>query len=315
VIAFPLASNWAIHIAHAFWQSTFAAIIVLLLLHVFPGATPRLRHAIVVIALIKFVLPPMLPLPTGIFSAAPPVNELTLVRDAVAAVDVRILAALMLLHAGGAAIMLVRLAAEALHLRGIRRRAANAGRYLVSNEIAVPITTGVWRPAILVPAALVESLSPAELRDVLAHEEQHVRNRDVLVGMLQSLVVAVWWFHPLAHRLAGEGRALREDACDDALIAGGACDRAHYARTLLSAATLAFGRTSAAAASIAESEHSLVRRIRRIADARFAPSLRLGLAAALVVLLAALVLLPGLRVSASNRFAFDHATRHALRHH
>lgn len=306
-----LADSWAFHMAHALWQTTIAAAFLLVLLRVMRNASPRLRHAIASIAFVKFVLPPMLPLPTGAFSAAPPVPELTRIRDAVNALDPRIALVLMLLHATGIVIALSRLGIEWWTLRGIRRRAVATDGYLLSDEIAVPLTTG---KAILIPAALVRSLTSAELRDVLAHEAQHVRNRDVLAGALQSIVVALWWFHPLAYWLAAEARTLREERCDDALLARGTCDRARYARTLLSAATLLSGRTPSVAAAIAESPHSLLRRVRRLADVRFAPSLRLSVASVLLVIALAFVLLPGLRISAGNRFAFDHATRHALHH-
>ena len=310
----PLAQSWAFHMAHALWQTTLAAAVVLVLLRLMRNASPRLRHALASIAFVKFVLPPMLPLPTGAFSAAPPVPELTGIRDAVNALDPRITLALMSLHAIGIAIVLTRLTTECWTLRGIRRRTVAADGYLLSDEIAVPLTTGIFRPAILIPSALVRSLSPAELRDVLAHEAQHVRNGDVLAGALQSLVVALWWFHPLAHWLASESRTLREERCDDALLAHGTCDRGQYTRTLLHAATFISGRAPVVAAAIAESPHSLLRRVRRLADARFVPSLRLSAASILLVIVLALVLLPGLRISAGNRFAFDHATRHALHH-
>lgn len=297
---------WSSHIVLALWQNTITAMIVLALLRVFRRSSPRLRHALTAIALLKFALPPMLPLPTGIFSAAPPVPELPRISF-----DQRIALALLLVHAGGVVVMLARLVLEAAKLHGIRARACNG----ISDEISVPMTTGILRPAILIPTTLARTLTEAELRDVIAHERQHVRQHDVLWNALQSLIVAVWWFHPLAHRLFAEARTLREECCDDALLAGGMCERGQYARTLLNAATLAAGSTPVAAAAIAESRQSLLRRIRRIADARFAPTLRLGLGPLMLVIVAALVLLPGLRVSARNRIAFDHATRHALFHH
>lgn len=310
-----LANSWAMHAVHLLWQATIAAGAVLVLVRLLPRSHPRLRHALVLIALAKFVIPPMLPLPTGIFSAAPPVPELTAPRDFVAGLDGRLLIALMLLHLGGAAIAFARLAAEAWKLRGIRARAVAADGYFLSAEISVPITTGVLRPMILIPAALAQTLDPAALRDVLAHERQHVRRRDVLRGWIESAIAALWWFHPLVHVLVREARLLREECCDDALIAGGQCERGHYARTLLTAASFVSGPAPATAAAIAESEHSLLRRVRRLADTGFIPKARLGLAAALLVLTVAAILLPGLRVSADNRVAFDHATRHALHGH
>jgi bla regulator protein BlaR1 len=225
-----------------------------------------------------------------------------------------ILFALLLLHVAGTGFALLRLALEVRRLRGIRARAVpQGGRWLLSDEVRAPMTVGILRPAILLPSSLPGALTDRELEDVIAHESEHVRRRDVLRNMIQELVIAVWWFHPLVHRLARESRAIREECCDDALLASGRCEKAQYARTLLQAATFAAheGRTVAA---IAESPHELLRRVRRIADRQFVPSRRLGILATLAILLFALTLLPGLRISAGNRFAFDHATRHALHH-
>ncbi len=305
------ASNWAIHLAHAFWQSTLAALLVLVALRLFRDASPRLRHALACLALVKFVLPPMLPLPTGIFSAVPPVPELRAVRNFTASLDASLLEALMLLHLAGFTIALLRLGVQAARLDRIRRRATPCGDYLLSDDISVPLTTG---RAILLPRALAATLSAEELHDVVEHEREHVRRGDVLTGILHSLVVALWWFHPLVHLLANEARLLREERCDDSLLARGTCQPAHYARTLLHAATFVSGRAPAGAAAIAGSPHALLRRVRRLADTRIAPALRLDAWAIVVVIVLALLLLPGLRVSHQNRFAFDHATRAALHH-
>jgi beta-lactamase regulating signal transducer with metallopeptidase domain len=210
-----LAANWFAHLLQAFWQDTAVALVVLALLLVMRRASPQLRHALVLLALLKFAIPPMLPLPTGIFSAAPPAPAIEpigrLVGAATAADVAPLLVALMFLHAGGAAWALVRLALETFRLRGIRKRATARAGVLVSAEITVPMTAGVFRPFILLPESLVDVLSPAELADVLAHEREHVRRRDVLFNWLQELILAVWWFHPLAARLGREARALREE--------------------------------------------------------------------------------------------------------
>lgn len=307
-----LASNWGIHLAHALWQATLAAAVILVALRLFRGASPRLRHALVTVALLKFVIPPMLPLPTGVFSAAPPVPELHAIRDAIHGLDPRLLIALMLVHAAGTAFVLLRLAIGLWRLRTIRLQAEDAGAFLVSDAIGVPMTTG---HAVLIPRSLLATLTADELRDVLAHEREHIRRRDVLRGLADRCVVALWWFHPLVHLLAAEARTLREEACDDALIATGRCAPSHYARTLLRAATFTAGPRHAAAAAVAESPHTLLRRIRRMAGSEFAPAARLGIAAIVTIVLVAVLLLPGLRVSRGNRVAFDHATRHALHGH
>jgi beta-lactamase regulating signal transducer with metallopeptidase domain len=269
-----LASNWAIHLAHALWQSTLAAALVLALAALLRNQSPRLRHALVMIGIVKFALPPMLPMPTGIFSATPPVPELIGIRNAVGGADIRIIVVLMAAHLAGALIAVFRLGIDIARLRRLRKGAEPFATergvpILVSRDIVTPVTTGVLGPAILLPAALARSLSPAALRDVIAHEMQHVRRRDVLLNCLQALLGALWWFHPLYRLLDRRARELREESCDDALIAGGEIDRAHYARTLLTAAAFVAERTPLSAAGIAETRHSLLVRIRRLGDLLF----------------------------------------------
>lgn len=312
-----LAQNWATHLAHAAWQATIAGLLLLLAARLLGSRATNLRHGLVMLATLKFVLPPMLPLPTGLFSAAPPLPELVAVRNALGSAGPRVLSALMLLHAAGTLVELARLAAAAARLRGIIRRANRHPSLpiLVSSEISVPVAAGIVRPVVIFPARLAAELSNAELQKVLAHERQHAASRDAARNALQACVTALWWFHPLVRLLEREGRTIREERCDDALLASGKVDAPAYARLLLRTAAAGDARPLFAAAAISGSPHQLLRRIRRMADPRFDPRpVRRPLLLA-ALLAAALLLLPGIRVSRSNHVAFDHATRHALHLH
>jgi len=280
-----LASNWWTHVAQSFWQATLAALVILAIVRLACGTSPRLRHALVSLALVKFVVPPMLPLATGLFSAAPRPRIYDLP-------NATLMIALMLLHGAGIAVALTRMAFAAWRLRRIVDEAEPRDGYFLSDDVPVPMTTGA---AIVIPRGLHATLTDDELRHVLAHEREHQRRRDVRTGLVQSLVAALWWFDPLAHLLVAEARALREECCDDAVVARER-DRRGYAAALLRVATLVPGPAPAHAAAIGESTHSLVHRIRRMAAARYAPSRRLGLAALVVIALVALVLLPGVRM-------------------
>ena len=114
-------------------------------------------------------------------------------------------------------------------------RAAGLGaappRLAESELLSVPVTFGVRRPAILLPAGWRE-WEPGELDAVLAHEISHVVRRDALAERLSLLHRAIFWFSPLSWWLARRLADLAEEASDDAALAAGA-DRTRYAETLL----------------------------------------------------------------------------------
>jgi beta-lactamase regulating signal transducer with metallopeptidase domain len=104
-------------------------------------------------------------------------------------------------------------------------------RLAESELLSVPVTFGVRRPAILLPAGR-RDWEPAELDAVLAHEISHVVRRDALAERLSLLHRAIFWFSPLSWWLARHLADLGEEASDDAALAAGA-DRTRYAETLL----------------------------------------------------------------------------------
>jgi beta-lactamase regulating signal transducer with metallopeptidase domain len=106
-----------------------------------------------------------------------------------------------------------------------------APRLAESELLSVPVTFGVRRPAILLPAGW-RDWEPAELDAVLAHEISHVVRRDALAERLALLHRAIFWFSPLSWWLARHLADLAEEASDDAALAAGA-DRTRYAETLL----------------------------------------------------------------------------------
>lgn len=112
---------------------------------------------------------------------------------------------------------------------GLRREVDVA----VHDDISVPMTVGVLRPLILLPAQ-VDEWSDAHQRQALVHELEHVRRRDVLSGMLGEFVRAVYWFHPLAWMVRRQLRLEAERACDDAVLVR--ADGPDYADQLLALA-------------------------------------------------------------------------------
>lgn len=111
----------------------------------------------------------------------------------------------------------------------------------------IPITAGVLRPVIIVPAD-ADTWDEERRRLVLTHEIGHVRRLDVLTHMVGQVAVGLFWFHPLAWIAAARMRLERERACDDVVLSAGARP-SRYAGDLLELAhTLGSGAVPAAAA-------------------------------------------------------------------
>ncbi len=91
---------------------------------------------------------------------------------------------------------------------------------LESEAISVPLTSGVLRRDILLPASARE-WNDELLDNVLLHELAHVRRRDVLTRLLARLVCAAQWFNPLSWVAARHMARESERACDDRVLRTG----------------------------------------------------------------------------------------------
>ena len=113
-----------------------------------------------------------------------------------------------LVWAAGVLAVLTRLAAGMTRLWWIKRRArriepAGTVTCLESDRVSMPMTFGVFRPMILLPAGF-EVWPPGRLRLVLAHELVHVRLHDCLFQLLMQVACALYWFHPLVWLAAAQ---------------------------------------------------------------------------------------------------------------
>jgi TonB family protein len=99
---------------------------------------------------------------------------------------------------------------------GIRSRV----RVLETDAATTPMTWGILRPVILIPALALES-DPARLRAILIHELAHIERADCLWQALGQLACALYWFNPLAWIAQREALKLRERAADDAVLRTG----------------------------------------------------------------------------------------------
>lgn len=85
----------------------------------------------------------------------------------------------------------------------------------VADGLDGPVAARIWRPVVIVPAALVARLPADLLEALLAHELAHVRRHDYLVNLVQSLVEALLFYHPVVWWLSRRIRIEREQVADD----------------------------------------------------------------------------------------------------
>ena len=111
----------------------------------------------------------------------------------------------------------------------IRRRV----RLVVSESPVGPAAFGLRRPTVLLPRAAIEGRPADEIELILAHELMHIRRGNLGIALLRSLVVALWWFHPLVWWAARRASREAERCCDDAVLGELRCSPIRYARCLL----------------------------------------------------------------------------------
>jgi beta-lactamase regulating signal transducer with metallopeptidase domain len=102
---------------------------------------------------------------------------------------------------------------------------------MLSKRAGGPATIGIWRPVVVLPAALAATMSADELHDALAHECAHALRHDARIALVQQFAAAFYWIHPLVHVLNRYLARAREEVCDNVALAG--TSPTEYARTLL----------------------------------------------------------------------------------
>jgi len=93
-------------------------------------------------------------------------------------------------------------------------------RLLFSEDLAVPVTSGVSRPVILLPGT-AHRWNDERRRVVLLHELAHIKRADWVALVIGQVAAAVYWFHPLAWSIRIQMRRDCERACDDLVLASG----------------------------------------------------------------------------------------------
>lgn len=137
---------------------------------------------------------------------------------------------------------------------------------LVSDRLEVPTALGFNRPAVILPAWMVESTPAEELKYILLHELAHLRRRDDWTNLAQKILKALFFFLPSVWWIERRLSLDREMACDDAVLVHSGTP-VGYAECLAHVAERSFLRKQIALAQAAVGRvRQLTARVTRILD-------------------------------------------------
>jgi Zn-dependent protease with chaperone function len=167
-------------------------------------------------------------------------------------------------------------------------------RLFISAQTATPATFGLFRPAVVLPEGCADGLSSDQLHALLLHEMAHVARRDPWVGLAQRLAATLYWWCPLVHRLNRRLADVREELCDNYVLAGQG-DGTSLAEVLVSLAERAV-QPPPLPATVGMFEHrrarercrALERRVRRLLSTETNPMTHMNRLSFLLIALAGL---------------------------
>jgi len=250
-------------IASHVWSSTIFLLLVLAVIFLVRGRlTASARFSLCLIGILKFAIPGAaiapwvglvlrsrspgpLPIPLqvlgGAFRVNPPLTGSALWPVVVIAIWLAVAIAIIArgtltrrrLVALSVRTAMPPLAREAEALARARRRLRIRRAIDIARSALpeAPAVLRIFRPLIVLPAAGCDDLSDEELESLLSHECAHVARHDNLIARIESVVCALFWFHPLIWIAQRITVIERERACDE-MVADSAERRETYLAAL-----------------------------------------------------------------------------------
>lgn len=236
---------------HFVWQGALIGLVAALALQLMQGARPQARYALACMALLACVLVPAIHLAMMVAASLEPAAPLAMAAASMqlAASDAAIVPALsawparidaampwiVVIWSAGACTLSLRMATGLIwieRLRGLPQGAGHAAWQARLDALAVrfgmrprvtlrlvdsldsPASAGWLRPVVLLPSALLTRMPVDLIEALLAHELAHIRRHDYLVNLLQGVVEALLFYHPVTWWLSRRIRIEREHIAD-----------------------------------------------------------------------------------------------------
>ena len=161
-----------------------------------------------------------------------------------------------------------------------------------SAMVRTPMVVGHLKPLILFPLGVINRLSPQEVEAILAHEIAHVMRHDYVFNILQSVVEALFYYHPAVWWLSSQIRNERESACDEIAI-DLINSKMNYAKALVTIQEMAYYPLSPALGFAGQRKNQFLIRMQRILNQ---PQNKTNVMEKLIAILLIFVTLVGLSI-------------------
>lgn len=287
---------------HFVWQGALVGVFAWMLLSALHAARPQARYLVACLALLACVLLPLLTFAklyligdaTSVDAVLPLTNP---AAETAPAGENSVLATLsspshpalpwvVVLWAAGAGALSLRMACGLWWVHRLRTSPPCgdahrwevcvdrlAWRFGIRRQVTVrlladgdsPLSIGWWKPMVLLPAAIAARMPAPLLEALLAHELAHIRRHDYLVNLVQGVVEALLFYHPVVWWLSHRIREERELVADD-LAAKQLGDPRRLALALSELDRLAIPRSPVPHPELAQAAHGghLMPRIRQL---------------------------------------------------
>ncbi|HTX58722.1 MAG TPA: M56 family metallopeptidase [Verrucomicrobiae bacterium] len=260
------------------WEGAIIAAIAAGATALLPQRHAATRYAVWFAALVALALVPVATVwhPAPAFAPLPiPIAYTTgatiLVADkAASATGVWLLAVWLIGTACGFCRLLLSYASIARIVRNAVPAPELGAGVVTSDDLAIPIAAGLFKPVIVIPSGLASALERSDLESIVQHERAHIRRMDVAGNLVARLVEACLFFNPWIYVIGRQLIVEREAACDDwAVHAAG--EPVRYATCLARLGQSArSSRLPLLTPSAIGSRHMLVGRIARLLNGKVA---------------------------------------------
>lgn len=103
-----------------------------------------------------------------------------------------------------------------------------------SDLVTTPTLYGLFKPKLLIPRTLLETLDEQEWKYVFLHEVSHIKRKDILINGIMNVLLLIHWFNPCVWIAFNLMRKDQEMACDSlALTKVSQEERRKYGLTLI----------------------------------------------------------------------------------